>query len=150
LACGFAYGSSAEFLSTVAVASRRIDATGAGRLHALDVLVLSTGFYPYKLDFEVTGECGAGLHEALEGSPEIYRTIAARGSPNFFMLFGPYSPIGNNSIIDNSEAQAGSVMQCVELIGRGIVRSVSPKASVTRDLKSEMARPILEEYDVVR
>ncbi|MBK8994079.1 MAG: hypothetical protein IPM40_21765 [Gammaproteobacteria bacterium] len=43
------------------------------------------------------------------------------------MIFGPYSPLGNMSIIANSEVQVGYVMQCIELIRRGAVRTLNPK-----------------------
>jgi len=107
---------------------------------ALDVLVLSTGFEPYKSTVEVRGEGGASLAEFWGGSPLTYRTVGVPGFPNYFVLFGPFSPIGNMSIIENSEIQVGYVMQCIELIGRGAVKTLNPKETVARELKEEMRR----------
>ncbi len=109
-----------------------------GTVVALDVLVLSTGFYPYKTTVEVYGENGVSQREVWGGSPLMYRTIGVPGFPNYFVLFGPYSPIGNMSIIENSEIQAGYVMQCIDLIRRGVVKTLNPKESVARALKEEM------------
>jgi cation diffusion facilitator CzcD-associated flavoprotein CzcO len=111
-----------------------------GRLVELDVLVYSTGFWPYKVSMDIVGKDGLRLSERLEGSPVTYRTICVPGFPNFFTLFGPYSPIGNNSIIENSERQIGYVMKCLELIASGRVRSLDPKLDVALRLKEEMRR----------
>jgi cation diffusion facilitator CzcD-associated flavoprotein CzcO len=111
-----------------------------GRLVELDVLVYSTGFWPYKVSMDIVGKDGMHLSERLEGSPVTYRTICVPGFPNFFTLFGPYSPIGNNSIIENSERQIGYVMKCLELIASGRVRSLDPKLDVALRLKEEMRR----------
>ncbi len=112
--------------------------TADGRLVELDVLVLATGFEPYKLDFKVTGTGGRNLASRMEGSPLTYRTVGVPGFPNFFMLFGPYSPIANMSIIENSEIQVEYVMQCVDLLRRGVLRSMSPREDVSIALKEAM------------
>jgi cation diffusion facilitator CzcD-associated flavoprotein CzcO len=112
--------------------------TRDGKLIELDVLVLSTGFIPYKIDVDVQGENGARLSEVWGGSPLMYRTVGVPGFPNFFVLFGPYSPIGNMSIIENSEIQADYVLQCIELIRSGALKAMNPKESVALALKQEM------------
>ena len=111
-----------------------------GTVVELDVLVLSTGFYPYKTTVDVYGENGLSQRETWGGSPLMYRTIGVPGFPNYFVLFGPYSPIGNMSIIENSEIQADYVMQCIDLIRRGVVKTLNPKESVARELKEEMRK----------
>jgi cation diffusion facilitator CzcD-associated flavoprotein CzcO len=112
----------------------------SGRVVELDVLVYSTGFIPYYNPVAITGENGLTLAERMQGSPISYRTIGVPGFPNYFSLFGPYSPIGNNSIIQNSEIQAGYVMQCLQLIASGKVKSLNPKLDVALKLKDEMRK----------
>ena len=109
-----------------------------GRVVELDTLVYSTGFWPYRVAVDIQGENGLKLSERLEGSPLTYRTIGVPGFPNFFTLFGPYSPIGNNSIIENSELQIGYVMKCIELMASGQIKALNPKLDVSRALKEEM------------
>lgn len=124
----------------------RVEAAGVrtrdGRLVELDVLVLATGFDPYRLDFEVHGLNGLRLAERMAGSPLVYRTVGVPGFPNFFMLFGPYSPIANMSIIENSEVQADYVMRCIDLLRRGELRWMSPREAVARALKEEMRQRV--------
>lgn len=109
-----------------------------GRIVEMDVIAYATGFWPYRTSVAVTGEDGVTLDETMADSPISYRTIAIPGFPNYFTLFGPYSPIGNNSVIENSELQVGYVMACLDLIGVGNVKSMNPKMDVSLRLKDEM------------
>ncbi len=54
------------------------------------------------------------------------------GFPNFFMLVGPNSPVGNASLIDVSEVQTRYVMQCIGLLREGKARALAPSAEATR------------------
>lgn len=113
-----------------------------GTLVALDVLVLATGFAPYRVDMDIVGKDGRHLSELMSGSPLMYRTIGVPGFPNYFVLFGPYSPIGNMSIIENSEIQVDYILQCVDLIRRGAVKSMAPREDIARALKEDMRRQV--------
>ena len=53
------------------------------------------------------------------------------GFPNFFMLVGPNSPIGNISLIDISERQADYILKCTDLLRRGRARSLAPRVDAT-------------------
>ena len=85
------------------------------------MLVLATGFdaHAYMRPMELTGEDGVTLDEAWRDGRRAYRTVAVPGFPNFFMLIGPHSPIGNVSLIAVAETQAEYVMRWIELLARG-------------------------------
>jgi cation diffusion facilitator CzcD-associated flavoprotein CzcO len=107
--------------------------TGDGRLHELDVLVLATGFDTHAWGVDhVVGEDGLSLKEAWAQGTRAYRSVAVPGFPNFFMLVGPNSPIGNISLIDVSEVQADYIMKCIRLLRKGEVRALAPTAEATR------------------
>jgi cation diffusion facilitator CzcD-associated flavoprotein CzcO len=113
--------------------------TADGRLHELDVLVLSTGFQPDRFlrPIEVTGEHGITLEELWDKGPQAYRSIGIAGMPNFFLLIGPHSPIGNLSLIAISEWQANYILKVVSRIF-GERLQVSPTPKATRRLADEM------------
>ena len=91
--------------------------TEDGRLHELDILVLATGFRPHDWGIDnVVGIDGMSIKEAWEQGPRTYRSVTMPGFPNFFMLVGPNSPIGNISIIDVSETQTQYIMDCIRRI----------------------------------
>jgi cation diffusion facilitator CzcD-associated flavoprotein CzcO len=102
--------------------------TRDGQLHELDVLVLATGFRPHEWGIpHVVGLNGLTLKEAWAQGPRTYRSITMPDFPNFFMLVGPNSPIGNISIIDVSETQTKYVMDCIERLERNPGKAIVPK-----------------------
>jgi cation diffusion facilitator CzcD-associated flavoprotein CzcO len=116
--------------------------TRDGRLHELDVLVLATGFdtHAYVRPMELVGPGGTTLDEAWADGPRAYRTVALAGFPNFFMMMGPHSPIGNHSLVAIAETQADYIARWLqELVARGIT-SVAPTAEATDRFNAEMKR----------
>lgn len=104
--------------------------TADGVLHGLDVLVTATGYdgHAFLRPMRVTGEGGRTIERAWARANEAYRSVAVPGFPNFFMLVGPNSPIGNFSVIMISEAQIDYALQLVDLVRDGKCRAVAPKA----------------------
>jgi cation diffusion facilitator CzcD-associated flavoprotein CzcO len=110
-----------------------------GRRVDLDVLVLATGFYPYKTTVNAVGTAGRSLNDVWAERILLHRTVGVPGFPNFFVVFGPYSPIGNMSIIENSEIQVGYIMQCIDLIARGAARILDPRREVCERQQAEIS-----------
>jgi cation diffusion facilitator CzcD-associated flavoprotein CzcO len=106
--------------------------TNDGKLHELDVLVLATGFDTHAWGVDhVVGPHGLSLKEAWAQGTRAYRSIAMPGFPNFFMMVGPNSPIGNISVIDVAEVQAEYILRCVRLLQRGKAKTLAPTAEAT-------------------
>ena len=105
------------------------------QLHELDVLILATGFRTneFMRPMHIVGASGASLDEVWSGRPRAYLTVGVPGFPNFFMLNGPGSPVGNFPLIEVAELQMGYVLQLIELLRSGQCRAVSPTQSDTDD-----------------
>jgi len=90
--------------------------TKDGKLHELDVLVIATGFdgHAFLRPMQVVGPKGNKLEEYWAQTNRAYRAVAFPGFPNFFMMVGPNSPIGNFSIIMVSELQIDYILQLVD------------------------------------
>ena len=118
--------------------------TSDGTLHELDVLVLATGFdaHAYMSPMEVTGPEGRTLSDAWSGGRRAYRTVAVPGFPNFFMLLGPHSPIGNVSLIAVAETQADYVMRWIELWRREQVSTMAPTPEATERFNEELRQAL--------
>jgi cation diffusion facilitator CzcD-associated flavoprotein CzcO len=114
--------------------------TRDGRLHEADVIVLATGFdaHAYLRPVELVGESGVTLDDAWADGVRAYRSVALPGFPNFFMMLGPHSPIGNQSLITISEAAADYIVGWVRRLRRGDVASVAPTAEATDRFNSEI------------
>ncbi|HEY7147640.1 MAG TPA: NAD(P)/FAD-dependent oxidoreductase [Streptosporangiaceae bacterium] len=92
--------------------------TADGTTRRADVIVYGTGFRT--LDFlapmSVTGAGGRRLEEAWRDRARAYLGIAVCGFPNFFMLYGPNTNLGGNSIIYMLEAQIGYVLSALRAL----------------------------------
>lgn len=100
-------------------AIERIEAGGVrtkdGKLHELDVLVLATGFdaAAFMRPMEFVGKNGVSIEKAWEKKITAYRSMFLPDFPNFFLMLGPNSPIGNQSVIEISEHQTAYVLQLI-------------------------------------
>ena len=94
--------------------------TAGGTVRQADVIIYGTGFQT--LDFlapmSVTGLEGRQLHQTWRDGAEAYLGIAVSGFPNFFMLYGPNTNLGGNSIIYMLEGQIGYVLGAIESLER--------------------------------
>jgi cation diffusion facilitator CzcD-associated flavoprotein CzcO len=101
--------------------------TQDGTLHELDVLVFATGF---KVDsfvrpMKIEGRDGVLLDSVWKKGPTAYMAISVPKFPNFFLLNGPNSPVGNFSLIDVAERQFEYVLQLCEQVRSGGATEVS-------------------------
>ena len=114
--------------------------TADGTLHELDLLVLATGFdaTAYVRPMDIVGENGVTLDEAWADGPIAYRSVAVPGFPNLFMLMGPHSPIGNQSLVPIAENQADYAMWWIKQIRDGSVVAAAPTEAATKEYNEEM------------
>jgi cation diffusion facilitator CzcD-associated flavoprotein CzcO len=102
--------------------------TEDGELHELDVLVLATGFHVdrFMRPMTIRGRDGILLDDVWEKRPSAYMTVGVPNFPNFFMLNGPNSPVGNFSLIRTAEMQFAYMMQLVEKVRSGEFENAAP------------------------
>jgi len=95
--------------------------TADGTTRPADVLIYGTGFQT--LDFlapmSVTGLGGRELRGEWRAGAEAYLGITVAGFPNFFLLYGPNTNLGGNSIIYMLEGQIGYVLGALQALDRG-------------------------------
>jgi cation diffusion facilitator CzcD-associated flavoprotein CzcO len=115
-------------------------ATADGALHEVDLLVFATGFdfHAYVNPLRIVGENGASLEQVWADGPHAYRSIGVPGFPNFFMLMGPYSPVGSDSLVPIAENQADFIMWWIKQICDGHVISVAPTDVATKEYNDKM------------
>ncbi len=85
--------------------------TADGTHRQADVIIYGTGFETlgFLAPMQVTGLGGRRLDQAWRDGAEAYLGITVSGFPNFFMLYGPNTNLGGNSIIYMLEGQIGYV-----------------------------------------
>ncbi|OBK25208.1 monooxygenase [Mycobacterium asiaticum] len=126
--------------------------TTAGDAVDVDAVVLATGFETshYLSGIEVVGAGGQPLHERWGVDPSAYLGVAVSGYPNFFMLYGPNTNQGGNSIVYVLEAGARLVASAVARIARrGGYLDVRPEAEqrYNDQLSADLERSIWTQCD---
>jgi cation diffusion facilitator CzcD-associated flavoprotein CzcO len=113
--------------------------TRDGRLHELDVLVFATGFRTDQFirPTEVLGRSGESLNDIWQGHPSAYLSVAVPEFPNFFLLNGPSSPVGNFSLIEVAELQMRYALQLIEKLRAGECQEVSVKKTAADSFEAE-------------
>ncbi len=86
--------------------------TADGTDHPLDTLILGTGFAATEFlsPMKVFGRGGVELSEAWRSGAATYLGLAVSGFPNFWLLAGPNTGLGHNSIVLMIEAQLHTVL----------------------------------------
>ncbi|KAB0469160.1 alpha/beta hydrolase fold domain-containing protein [Ralstonia insidiosa] len=97
---------------------RRVTETGVetldGAHHTVDAIVYGTGFAATEFlsPMHITGRAGVDLNDAWRGGTQAYLGLTVPGFPNFFMLYGPNTNLGHNSIVYMLESQIAHVLRC--------------------------------------
>jgi cation diffusion facilitator CzcD-associated flavoprotein CzcO len=119
-----------------------------GRERAFDVVVMATGFDVRSClrPIEIRGREGLDLQDRWSQAPEAYRGMTVVGFPNLFILYGPNTNLGHNSILYMFECQFGYIVECLERIVTRNLRTleVSPAAYTryNRVVQKELARMV--------
>jgi cation diffusion facilitator CzcD-associated flavoprotein CzcO len=119
--------------------------TADGRSHPFDVIVFATGFDVRDClrPIEVRGRASLDLQQYWSSGPEAYRGMAVPGFPNLFLLYGPNTNLGHNSILFMLECQFHYILQCLDRIVTRQLHSleVTPEATArfNRALQKQMA-----------
>ena len=90
--------------------------TAGGKEYEADVLILATGFktVEFLVPMEIKGSGGDELSERWRDGAEAYLGISVAGFPNFFMMYGPNTNLGHNSIIFMIECQTAYIVNCLK------------------------------------
>src|SRR5262249_40656418 len=94
--------------------------TEDGTEREVDIVVCATGYAAadYLGQLDVSGEQGTTLREVWGDGPHAYFGMAVPGFPNFFMLYGPNTNVGSNSVIFMLEAQARYIVRALKYMRR--------------------------------
>nr|WP_090338796.1 NAD(P)/FAD-dependent oxidoreductase [Mycolicibacterium malmesburyense]CRL66792.1 putative flavoprotein involved in K+ transport [Mycolicibacterium malmesburyense] len=86
----------------------------------VDVVLCATGYAAadYLGEIDVVGEGGVSLRETWSDGAYAYLGMAVPRFPNFFMLYGPNTNVGSNSVIFMLEAQAHYVVRALKYLRR--------------------------------
>jgi len=136
-----------ENVEVISEKIERITATGIvtadGRERPFDAIVYGTGFDAthFLVPMRVSGREGRDLHDVWRGGAHAYLGIVVPGFPNFFMIYGPNTNLGHNSIIYMLESQVRYVMSAIAAYERGIA-PLEVRADVERAFNDRLQKRI--------
>ena len=129
-------------------AIERITASGIRTVDGVerpaDTIVLCTGFRAseYLCGIDVVGRGGRSIHDVWAGVPRAYHGMAVPGFPNLFMLYGPNTNQGGNSILLILEAQAQFVASALAAMREVGARSVEVTAEAMARYAGDLRRDL--------
>ena len=109
--------------------------TADGERHPTDVLIFGTGFSTtdFLSHIRVTGEGGRSLADAWSEGARAYLGIAVPDFPNCYLLYGPNTNLGHNSILFMVERQMNLILQAMAVQTRGAAGRTSSLVAVSAD-----------------
>ena len=119
---------------------RRGIVTEDGALHEADIIVLATGFdtHAFFRPMRLTGRDGISADDVWRDGPRAFQTVAMPGFPNFFMMLGPHSPVGNLALTAVAESQADHILRWIQRWRRGEFDTVEPTSSATESFNAQL------------
>ena len=116
--------------------------TADGSERELDAIVFGTGFHVTDMPVgeRVRGRDGMRLQDVWQGSPEAYLGTTVAGFPNLFMLMGPNTGLGHNSVVFMIESQVNYVIDALRFMGRGGLAAIDVRDDVQTSYNEELQR----------
>lgn len=120
--------------------------TKEGKAHDFDVIVYATGFETtgWHWSVDVVGKGGRRLNDEWAESPQAYLGISVAKFPNMFVLYGPNTNLGHNSITFMLERQVEyTVKALLEMKARNLTAmEVSQQAQerFNRELQEALSK----------
>ena len=118
------------------------DATKDGVERPIDVLIYGTGFRATEplIGCRVVGRSGVEIHDAWGKRMTAYLGVTVAGFPNFFILLGPNTGLGHNSVVLMIEAQVRYTMKCLKLMKRKKQRVLEVRPEIQQAFVEEIYR----------
>jgi cation diffusion facilitator CzcD-associated flavoprotein CzcO len=116
--------------------------TKDGAERPVDVLIYGTGFRATEplIGARIIGRSGVEIHDAWQKRMSAYLGITVNDFPNFFILLGPNTGLGHNSVVLMIEAQVRYVMECLKLMNRRNQRVMEVRPEVQQSFVENVYR----------
>lgn len=116
--------------------------TTSGDHIPLDVIIYATGFKVTDPlgDATVTGLDGADLEQVWDSRPAAHLGTTVPGFPNLFLLLGPNTGLGHNSMVFIMESQYNYIADALQLLKEPRVAHLEVRQDTLADFQQHVAR----------
>ena len=117
-----------------------VDTTGQRR--EIDTLILATGFKATDPVGEglILGRGSQDLATTWQSGPEAYKGTAVCGFPNLFMLLGPNTALGHNSVVMMIESQLRYLLAALDHMRNNDIETLEVRADAQQEWNDLLAR----------
>jgi cation diffusion facilitator CzcD-associated flavoprotein CzcO len=127
---------------------REVTPTGVvatdGTQRDVDTIIFGTGFVTtdFLAPMTITGRNGHVLHDIWKdrGGAEAFKGVAMPGFPNLFMMYGPNTNLGHNSIVYMLERQADYVIDAIRYTQRHGAGWIEVRDTVHDEFNADLQR----------
>ncbi|MFM7141578.1 MAG: flavin-containing monooxygenase, partial [Alphaproteobacteria bacterium] len=122
--------------------------TRDGVSHPVDAVILATGFEStsFLAPMRIAGLGGRELDGEWRQGAQAYRGITVAGFPNLFLLYGPNTNLGHNSIVFMIECQVDYAVQAIRTLVARDLAWLAPRPEAmeawNRRLQEDLARTV--------
>ncbi|WP_018655800.1 flavin-containing monooxygenase [Actinomadura flavalba] len=111
-----------------------------GTEYEVDAIIYGTGFKVTDALAEqrIVGRDGRKIQEAWANGIEAYRGTSVPGFPNLFLLLGPNTGLGHNSVVFMIEVQIQHVLSCLRLVQESGADAIEPKPEALRAFNDKL------------
>ena len=134
-----------ELVTTpIARVTRDAIVTKDGVSHPVSTIVLATGFETttFLAPMEIVGRAGVRLADAWKDGAEAHYGVVVAGFPSLFLMYGPNTNLGHNSIIFMIECQVTYAIGCIEELVRRSARFVDVRPEAMARFNAELVRDL--------
>jgi cation diffusion facilitator CzcD-associated flavoprotein CzcO len=116
--------------------------TEDGLEHPIDAIIFGTGFHvtDTQLPHAIYGRDGQSLAEHWHAGESAYLGTTVVGFPNLFLLIGPNTGLGHNSMIFMIESQLNYLLDCLRTMDRRNLGAVEVRAEIQEAFATEMQK----------
>ncbi|MBJ8346917.1 FAD-dependent oxidoreductase [Antrihabitans sp. YC2-6] len=116
--------------------------TRDGAEHEADIVIYATGFaVTDKADAQqLVGREGRTIQQLWRDGPAAYLGLAVNGLPNYFLVMGPNSGVGNQSVVFMIESQVAYIVACLQALSARECTRVEVKSHVQQQYNRNLQR----------
>lgn len=118
--------------------------TTDGTRHPAEVIILATGFRStsFLSPMQLRGAHGQQLDQVWKDGAQAFLGLTVPGFPNFFLMYGPNTNLGHNSIIFMIECQTAYILDCLRQMQAHDLRSIDVRSDVSDAYNAELQQAL--------
>ncbi|CAF1020893.1 unnamed protein product [Adineta steineri] len=109
-----------------------------GNEYEIDIIIWATGFNVHSVHIPMFGIQSQSLEKQWSQAVQAYRTVTVPNFPNMFLLLGPNTGLGHNSVVVMIEAQLKYIMEALIYMQENGIRAMAVKENIANKFNKEI------------